>query len=301
MPSEFLSICIPTRNRSYYLREMLTSFAGQIAELQLPLTTLKLYVSDNASTDDTPEVVKSFAARLPHLVYSRNAENIGADRNVIQCTRLARGEFVWVAGDDDIIEPGALGKILEALKEPGLALMVNLDTGYNARLKRPARFESFRDYAAECARSNPHILIQHTLVTSNIFRADCFDADYAETMLHTNYSHMYAMVKPVIEKGGAVLLPEFPAVTIRKRRAAAVDGVWPTNLEKSWHEYLHWLREKLQLPELDPDAVLEFVRGDLLRRIRANPFKFVWNNLPALKQPQAYAWFLKRLLRKTRG
>ena len=190
--------------------------------------------------------------------------------------------------------------ILEALKEPNLALMVNLDTGYDARLKRPARFESFRDYAATCARVNPHILIQHTLVTCNIFRADCFDASYAESMLHTNYSHMYAMVKPVIEKGGAVLLPEFPAITIRKQRAAAVDGVWPTNLEKSWHEYLGWLRDKLQLPELNPDAVLEFVRGDLFRRIRANPVKFVWNNLPALKQPQAYAWFLRRLFRKVR-
>ena len=80
-----------------------------------------------------------------------------------------------------------------------------------------------------------------------------------------------------------------------------MDGVWPTNLEKSWHEYLQWLREKLQLAELDPDAVLEYVRGDLFRRIRAHPFKFVWNNLPALKQPEAYVWFFKRLFRRTRG
>jgi hypothetical protein len=107
---------------------------------------------------------------------------------------------------------------------------------------------------------------------------------------------MYGLANGLIRKGGAVYLSDFPVVTVRARRAPPEDGVWPANLEKSWLEYVGWMKQELNLPELRPEAVVELARDALWQKIRRNPFKYVWNNLPALKQPQAYRWFLRRVL-----
>lgn len=108
-----LSICVPTYNRSNRLRLMLEALLPQVAE---HADKVEVWVSDNASPDDTPRVVEE-AERLGPLNYSRNPSNLGVIRNIIRLTtELARGEFVWVLGDDDLLLPGALGRVLEKLE-----------------------------------------------------------------------------------------------------------------------------------------------------------------------------------------
>lgn len=108
-----LSICVPTYNRAYRLRVMLEAVLPQVAE---HADKVELWVSDNASPDDTPRVVEE-ARRLGPFNYSRNESNLGAIANIIRLTgELARGEFVWLLGDDDLLLPGALGRVLERLE-----------------------------------------------------------------------------------------------------------------------------------------------------------------------------------------
>lgn len=291
----FLTLCIPTRNRCGYLEELLASLERQIREAALPPGVFRVIVSDNASTDGTPDLVRGVAPRLPNLVYSPNATNLGAEGNVIKCARAVQGRFGWIAGDDDILNPGALTGILKALEDPDLGLMINLDTNYDPRMPRPRRYPTARDYIQACAEGNPHVLIEHTLLTSNVFRADCFDIEAAERASASNYPHSYGWMTGLKARGGAVLLSNLPAITVRPQRAPAVDGLWPTNLEKSWNDYLLWLRDTFDVPTLRPEAALEHVKNALFDKIRRHPLRFIRNNLPALRQPQAYLYFLKRV------
>src|SRR5262249_43627784 len=71
-----LSICIPTYNRSHFLKECLRSLFAQTFDH----SAVEVIVSDNASTDDTPNVVRKYAERYPIVKYVRNETNIGADR-----------------------------------------------------------------------------------------------------------------------------------------------------------------------------------------------------------------------------
>lgn len=73
---------------------------------------IELIISDNASPDDTPSAVRDFANRGLPVRYIRNTQNIGADANFLQCFEQARGKYVWLFSDDDLIIPGALKKIL---------------------------------------------------------------------------------------------------------------------------------------------------------------------------------------------
>jgi glycosyltransferase involved in cell wall biosynthesis len=108
-----LSICVPTYNRAHRLRVMLQTVLPQVAE---HADKVELWVSDNASSDQTPKVVEE-ARRLGPLNYSRNETNLGLVSNVIKAaTELARGEFVWVPGDDDLLRPHALARVLKQLE-----------------------------------------------------------------------------------------------------------------------------------------------------------------------------------------
>jgi glycosyltransferase involved in cell wall biosynthesis len=90
------------------LRELLPLLIDQVKDEP----RIELIISDNASPDDTSLVVQTFIASGLRARYIRNTQNIGADANFLQCFEQARGKYVWLFSDDDLIIPGALKKIL---------------------------------------------------------------------------------------------------------------------------------------------------------------------------------------------
>lgn len=112
-----LSICIPTFNRSPFLAELLAGLLPQCIALPAHGPGLDLLISDNASTDQTAEVVAAFQARGLSARYVCNATNLGADANFLQCLSLAEARYVWVLGDDDLVMPGALAALLSLLSQ----------------------------------------------------------------------------------------------------------------------------------------------------------------------------------------
>jgi len=110
MPNEqpILTIAIPTFNRAGHLSTLLSSLSGQLANE----SRVELLISDNASTDETKSVVRGFQEQGLPGRYIRNETNIGVDRNILQCYELATGKYLWIFGDDDVLEPTGLGRIL---------------------------------------------------------------------------------------------------------------------------------------------------------------------------------------------
>jgi abequosyltransferase len=113
-----LTIAIPTFNRADHLANLLALLQAQLADFP----QVELLVSDNASTDSTPEVVaaaqQSFAATGAQLTSQRHDVNTGADANFASCYRRARGHFLWICGDDDLIVPGAIEQVISHLQTP---------------------------------------------------------------------------------------------------------------------------------------------------------------------------------------
>lgn len=101
-----ISIAIPTYNRSSRLKDTLTRLSShpEICE-----DWIEIVISDNASTDDTSQVVVEFSNRVGKaVIYSRSAENLGIDGNIHRVSRLATGKFLLLMSDDDHLRVGAL-------------------------------------------------------------------------------------------------------------------------------------------------------------------------------------------------
>jgi glycosyltransferase involved in cell wall biosynthesis len=107
-----VTIGIPSYQSARFIGEAITSALSQdIAELEV-------LVIDDASTDGTLEVARSFDdARLRVL---SNAVNLGPGRNWNRVLEEARGRYVKVMGSDDVLLPGSVSAevaILEAEPE----------------------------------------------------------------------------------------------------------------------------------------------------------------------------------------
>lgn len=109
-----LTIAIPTYNRRKHISLLLTALLEQLSANDGEVAVL---VSDNASPDGTSEVLADFENRFKGLRIIRNVENIGADRNIVQCFDAAATPFVWIMGDDDVPKFQLIGQLLIILRK----------------------------------------------------------------------------------------------------------------------------------------------------------------------------------------
>lgn len=108
MPHPRVTVSIPTHNRSSLLRETLKSV------LEQSLEEIEVVVLDNASTDDTPEIIASL--RDPRLHYIRHETNIGAPENLSLAFHVGAAPFIMVLPDDDLMRPGNLERKVSILE-----------------------------------------------------------------------------------------------------------------------------------------------------------------------------------------
>ena len=110
-----LTVAIPTYNRAAYLAECLESIAAQTYR------DFRLVVLDNASTEPYAPVIERFAPL--GIEYIRNAENIGAVRNIDKAREVGSDSaYHLIFHDDDLMHPEMLGRQIAALDQrPDLA------------------------------------------------------------------------------------------------------------------------------------------------------------------------------------
>lgn len=112
-----LTITVPTYNRAEYLDLCLERIWEEIGCLSEERRYLvRVCVADNGSTDATPGVVSRYQERFAEKIEAiRTDNNMGMDYNFTRCYELAKTPYVWLIGDDDIILPGGLRRVLDVL------------------------------------------------------------------------------------------------------------------------------------------------------------------------------------------
>lgn len=116
-----LSICIATYKRGAFIAETLDSIIPQMSP------GVELVVVDGASPDNTPEVMADYVARYPSIRYFREQENSGIDKDYDKAVGYATGRYCWLMTDDDLLRPGAIGRVLQALDGQVELVVVNTE------------------------------------------------------------------------------------------------------------------------------------------------------------------------------
>lgn len=112
-----LSVGLPVYNGAEYLTEALDSLLGQ------SYRDFELVISDNASTDETSEICRRYAAQDSRIRYFLQQRNIGASPNHNFVFEQSRGEFFKWTSCDDLYGRDLLLRCVEALDaNPGAVL-----------------------------------------------------------------------------------------------------------------------------------------------------------------------------------
>ena len=107
----FISVIIPTYNRSALLRQTVETFLGQ----DYPADKWELLLVDNSSTDDTRSVITELASRderISGLSESRKGAHFARNSGAL----AAKGEILYFTDDDMLAEPNLLSAIIEGFE-----------------------------------------------------------------------------------------------------------------------------------------------------------------------------------------
>jgi len=117
-----LTVSIPTWNRVDFLKENVLSIIEAIQKV--PEGSVEIFISDNASTDETARFLQDISHEYPFIRFVSQAENMGANANFYTVLKEARGEYVWLLGDDDQINTDCMSRILADIEahHPGVII-----------------------------------------------------------------------------------------------------------------------------------------------------------------------------------
>lgn len=192
-----VSVCIPTYNTARYLPEAIESV------LQQDYDDYQLIVCDNASTDETPEICRSY--RDPRFQYKRFDELTNQAGNFNRCLELARGEFITLLHSDDYFLPGFLADRVRRLEENpsvdfvfGAVKVVDAesaDVSVNKHWEKDQTFappDLLEDLLFGCLVSPPSLMVRRSAVgKTGVFRTDL------------TWGHDWEWTLRLAEKGGA--------------------------------------------------------------------------------------------------
>ena len=111
MAEPLVSIAVPTYNRVEELKKVLDCFCNQTYR------NIEIIVSDNCSTDNTPEMMSEYIKSDSRIKYFRQIENIGMKRNGDFLFSNVSGELFFLASDDDWWDNNFVFELVNLLKE----------------------------------------------------------------------------------------------------------------------------------------------------------------------------------------
>jgi len=109
---------MPVYNGENYVRHAIESVLAQTYQ------DFEFCILDNASTDATESICKSYANQDRRIRYHRHAKNLGASQNHILVFRMAQGKYVKLIAHDDQWEPTLLEKAVRVLDESPEVVLV---------------------------------------------------------------------------------------------------------------------------------------------------------------------------------
>lgn len=107
-----VSVLIPNYNYARYLPEAIDSVLEQDFE------DYELLVIDDASTDESADIIRSYGIRDARIRFRINETNRGMVSNLNDCLEWARGEYMkFLLADDKMVGGGALGKLVQIMDD----------------------------------------------------------------------------------------------------------------------------------------------------------------------------------------
>ena len=222
-----LSIVIPTLNRAPLLEVTLRLAAESI---QRSDSSVELLICDNASEDNTKEVVDALREEFPFIGYHYFSERVSIDHSFKRSVAKSSGDYVWILGDDDFPLFGSLARLLEALESYPECRFIHFDRLVADPKMRSGSFgfhvPDFGDEVLTGCQLIERVLFRPGFVSSFISHRDLWTADF-DFEPYAGYGFLTMIYQQVFDE--PCLLIGEPLV-VQRSSLTAWKSEWPRYL-----------------------------------------------------------------------
>jgi len=196
-----LSIAIPTFNGEEYLALVLDNIINQI---EITNEKIEVLISDNASTDNTKFIVSKYKKKFSFISYYINKDNFGPDVNYDLAVRKAKGKFVWLLSDNDLILNDGIRKVCQIIDSyPSIsAIFLNF---VNSPIKSD-------DGEFLCINSEDFFLktfFANAFVSSNVINKSLWLNVDTKKFYNSNWIHFCTLAEGLINKQSFVVYKKY--------------------------------------------------------------------------------------------
>ncbi len=186
--SKLLSICIPTYQREDLFELCIKSLETNIIAMDENIE-LEILVSINDSSNYKLDVLSKYKSLKQHLVIIQNSENIGGDKNIINCYKKASGKYIWVVGDDDYILEDSIAYLIKEIRDKELSCIFLNSYGYKKSYDEKPIFNELT-YAYDFNHFIEKVSYRSTFISSIIVNRELVDFSDA---VHSENTSLYQL------------------------------------------------------------------------------------------------------------
>ena len=140
MEKKTVSIVMCTCNGESFIREQLDSIMAQTYPVN------EIIIQDDASTDRTYDIVCEYARRYPQIHPRQNETRKGVNGNFFDALSQATGDYIAIADQDDIWEPGKIERQVQTIGDNRVSLFSYVDNVLE---------KHFADWQGDIERESP--------------------------------------------------------------------------------------------------------------------------------------------------
>lgn len=242
-----VSICLPVFNGSRYLAQAIDSALAQTYK------EFELIIRDDNSTDGSQRISQKYKQLDPRVRYRENVQRLGLFQNYNECIKAAKGSYIKLFAQDDILEPDAIEKMVDVLNDHSQVALVTCSKRWiDSESNELERFSMFK----QNERLSSNLVIMANLVVLNNWIGEpttaMFRAEHAGTGFDTEFYHWGDIDYwfRILQNGDLYVLKDV-LCSFRRHEESTTS----TNLEglyfiadivrmwKSWHRYLEEIGE----------------------------------------------------------
>lgn len=181
---------------------------------------IDVFVSDDASTDNTYEIIQAYNQKHPGFITSfcKQSENLGISKNCNTLLDKMTGDYIQIFGGDDIMLPDKIGRQVKVLEQnPEAALcFTNMEWFWSESGRKICNHFGFlqkpktdlKSLVSDCTIPTPSLLVRRTEHDGVRYREDL------------KYANDFYAVIELMQKGSAIYLPII-GVRYRKHKNSA--------------------------------------------------------------------------------
>ncbi|MCK4994829.1 MAG: glycosyltransferase family 2 protein [Candidatus Omnitrophica bacterium] len=287
---EKVSVCIPVYNGADTIAQTIQSILAQTFK------DFELLIVDNASTDNTVDIVRSFPDTRIKLHI--NKENLGCGGNLDQCKKITSGDIIFYISADDIADKNALQRVYDAfLHSKDIGIVSRTYYWFCEDVSKAVRAEQQFQEDLTVSINDSYEKVKSVIALSGQISGIAFRKKFMKYSFSNIYFvEMASMVISVLKDAKAIILKD-NIVAVRTGSSCCNPVLFENSPMITWYNLINEKFKEDKFKELKKYLVKNYIANNFVGLVQIKNFgtfrqlfreiyylmKMKWTNIFSLK------------------